>query len=463
MKKMDTCFDIRGFNLCESILRHTPEQLTRFIRRMKELDANTLIIHADYGWERRKELIFRECAAAGVEIVLMSFGPRTMLRQTDWKTDFLAKDENGIPYCKQPECESWLCVSNPEALEAFEEGSRKYLANLSGRIRYFHLRAPDGHDICRCPGCRKLSKQDQWAIPLAIFTRCAGEMRQDLELESDLYIGRYRMPQKKEVFTALDRIMYDTFYRHPFFPLGSTRDHLNAGALPYADANPDAPTPNAFHAKRLEEWSRLTPGRIYIHENLMLQSYLGVFQHNTGIQLQDQQFYRQLGLRGVCYEAFEPGFANFESGIRTLMAGLKDPAAAMDYQPEELEKALQESDMNIFCNSQTFPFEKYLTDPFERRLVRYFRHFWVDFSAAWFREFMEFCLENQDRCDPLMTVWRVAKAGIDRKLIRFENPGGTAMDLLTRRKLWDFMEDLPGDDPRSIAIEAMQSLIRSVR
>lgn len=460
---MSSGFEIRGFNLCESILRHTPQQLTRFIRRMKELDANTLIVHSDYGWNKRKKLIVRECKAANVEIILMSFGPRTMLRLVPWKTDYLAKDENGVPYCREPECESWLCVSNPEALEAFEEGVKKYLAELPSCIRHFHLRAPDGHDICRCPGCRKLNKQEQWAIPLSIFKRSARLLRPDLELESDLYIGRYRPPQKKEIFTGLDRIMYDTFYRHPFFPLGSTQDSANAACLPYADSEPDAPTPNSFHAKRLQEWSRLAPGKIYIHENLMLQSYLGVFQHNTGIQLQDQQFYRELGLRGICYEAFEPGFANFEPGIRTLMAGLKDPDLCRQYHPDALESALQTSGMNLFCTDMSFPLEKHLTDPFELRLVHYYRQYWHDFTPEWFREFLEFCLDNPDRCDPLMAAWRIAKSGIARNLIRFEDPGETALQLLSRRKLWDFMEDLECSDPRAVTLDAVYDLLRSVR
>ena len=60
-------FPIRGFNPCESLLRHTPEQLRRFIRRMKEFDFNSIIIHSDYGWQRYRSLIEKECADAGVE------------------------------------------------------------------------------------------------------------------------------------------------------------------------------------------------------------------------------------------------------------------------------------------------------------------------------------------------------------------------------------------------------------
>ena len=49
-------FAVRGFNPCESLLRHTPEQLRRFIRRMKTLNFNTIIIHYDYGWKRYRVL-----------------------------------------------------------------------------------------------------------------------------------------------------------------------------------------------------------------------------------------------------------------------------------------------------------------------------------------------------------------------------------------------------------------------
>ena len=74
-------FQVRGFNPCESLLRHTPEQLSAFIRRMKTYNFNSIIIHSDYGWKRYQKLIEEECRNAGVEITLMVFCPRTFFKK----------------------------------------------------------------------------------------------------------------------------------------------------------------------------------------------------------------------------------------------------------------------------------------------------------------------------------------------------------------------------------------------
>ena len=110
---MKELFTIRGFNPCESLLRHTPEQLRTFIRRMKQLNFNSIIIHYDYGWKRYRELILEECAKAGVEITLMTFGPRTFYRFADWKKDFLARKEDGSFFTEKLECETFPCRFAP--------------------------------------------------------------------------------------------------------------------------------------------------------------------------------------------------------------------------------------------------------------------------------------------------------------------------------------------------------------
>ena len=43
-------FDIRGINPCESLLRHTPQQLEKLICRMAHWRMNTLIVHIKYGY-----------------------------------------------------------------------------------------------------------------------------------------------------------------------------------------------------------------------------------------------------------------------------------------------------------------------------------------------------------------------------------------------------------------------------
>ena len=136
-------FEIRGFNLCESILRHTPEQLRTFIRRMKELNMNTLIVHYDYGFKRYQDIIIEECEKANVEIILMTFGPRTFLSYTPWKTDWFAKKLDGTAYTERLECDTYPCAFVPEVLEAYEYGAKQWLLSLPKEIKHVHMRAAD--------------------------------------------------------------------------------------------------------------------------------------------------------------------------------------------------------------------------------------------------------------------------------------------------------------------------------
>ena len=92
---MKEIFPVRGFNPCESLLRHTPEQLRQFLRRMKDLNFNSIIIHYDYGWKRYKDIILEECRNAGVEITLMTFGPRTFYSYSNWEKEFSARRRDG--------------------------------------------------------------------------------------------------------------------------------------------------------------------------------------------------------------------------------------------------------------------------------------------------------------------------------------------------------------------------------
>ena len=120
-------FPVRGFNLVESVLRHTPEELRRFIRRMPSLKLNTLIVHYDYGWKRRRELILEETAKAGVEICLMTFAPRSFLQYADYKPEWLSKKADGSLQTSELICETQLCAAQPEAIEAFAHGAALWL------------------------------------------------------------------------------------------------------------------------------------------------------------------------------------------------------------------------------------------------------------------------------------------------------------------------------------------------
>ena len=453
-------FQVRGFNPCESLLRHTPEQLSAFIRRMKTYNFNSIIIHSDYGWKRYQKLIEEECRNAGVEITLMVFGPRTFFSLCDWKTSWFAKDENGKPFTERPECETHPCASNPEALEAYQAGAEKYIASLPSTLTRLHMRAGDGFMFCRCEKCRNIPEHEQYFPFVNAFIRAAKKVRPDLKLETDIYIKRYAVPADPEPYRELDRLMFDTFYRHPFYPIGSKLDQCNRFVMQYAAPAgwADADTPNEFYLKRLQDWTKLYPGKLYIHENVMCQGYWGVAQHNTGVYLSDLDLYRKLGLEGICFEAYEPGFPAFENTFFQLSQGKRMGAIP------EIETALTQSNAKVFGADSAFPYEKYLS-PLYASLARYLSAMINGgLNPQQYRELVELEWNNESLLDPVLVGYAAARDGLLKGTLRFDKLSEQAQDFISRKKLWDFMEDISRDqDPRMVCKDLIFELAQKVQ
>ncbi|MBQ6597463.1 MAG: hypothetical protein IJH79_07910 [Lentisphaeria bacterium] len=453
-------FAVRGFNLCESILRHTPDQLRTFIRRMKSLGMNTLIVHYDYGWKRYHDLILEECRAAEIEVTLMTFGIRSILSGADWKAEWFAKDETGRPFLNELECETQPCGAVPELKAAFESGLKCWVKELPPEVKRIHLRAADGYLYCRCEKCRQIPAREQWYPYFQVFVDTVRELRPDLKVEGDVYNLRYNLPQNQEAYLRSGRIMFDTFLRHTYFPLGSCGDRLHACNLKYlAEAPlPDARTPNEYLLRRLEDWNRNFPGRVYIHENAMKQSLLGNFQYATLTYLKDLETYRRLGLEGVCYEAFEPGYSAFAEMFEVLSRALDGEGPR--YEPNELDMILPSTDHDVFCNDLNFPLEKYIADPYRLKQARLFRRTIMDYNLQVFREYAEFSLEHEDEMDFIFIIFFLAKAGLHRNLFRFSGLSESAEAMLNHRKLWDFMEKIPlEEDPRQYCRELVIEIL----
>ena len=454
-------FPVRGFNLCESILRHTPEQLRTFIRRMKTLNMNTLIIHYDYGWKRYQQLILEECRKAGIQITLMTFGPRTFFSYSDWKKDFFAKDPQGQPYTNQLECETQPCRFVPEALAAFEFGAGQWLKSLPPEITRVHMRAGDGMMFCQCEKCRLLPEYERWQPFVECFVKAVQEKRPELEYETDIYYKRYRIPAEQAAFSSMKYIMYDTFFRKPSCPLSGPADETTTSLVQYADSTgctsreTDA---GAFHAARLLEWTQAFPGKLYIHENAMLQGYMGGFQYGTSSYLQDLLLFRKLNVQGVCYEAYEQGYQNFERMFEILAQALN--GKEIFYEEHPLEKILPQKRIYRFCDDPQFSLEEHLSSPFEKKLQELYCRFWQTPDAALFRDFVTFALKNDGLLDPILVGWYCAAAGLARKLLHFKNLSSGASDFTTRRKLWDFMEDIPlSEDPVTVCHAILEELL----
>lgn len=459
-----TPFAIRGFNMCESLLRHSPEQLRTFIRRMKKLRLNTLILHYDYGWKRYQDLLIAECEACGIEIILMTFGPRTFLSYCDCKPQWLAVKEDGTPWTCRLECETYPCAAQAECLEAYEYGARQWLLSLPPQIKHVHMRAADGIMFCECESCRRLPEHERWQPFVERFVKAVQDIRPDLKFETDVYVMRYNIPENRMPFCRMDNIMYDTFFRTPAFPLDTDEDTCTSCNMNYASGHtiPDAATISRYHGNRLREWSSAFPRKVYVHENAMMQSYYGTFQYGTDSYLKDLRLYRELELQGVCYEAFEPGFANFEPMFEILADALN--GKDFEHEMTELECWLRSSRQAVFCQDPDLPLDKFFRDPFLLEQNHLYREMMLKPSLDNCRCYINFAFANETRMDPLFIGYGVAKNCLAQKVAVFPGISAEAQDFLSRRKLWDFMEDIPdSENPRDVCKNIIYELMEKGR
>ena len=422
-----TRFPIRGFNMCESLLRHTPDELRRFLRRMKSLNFNTVIIHYDYGWKHYHDIICEECRKSGVDITLMTFGPRTFFFLAGCSREHFAKDENGKSFTLKPECETHPCFSDPQALELFCRGAEIWLKQLPSEIRRVHMRAGDGYLFCRCPECRNKTVQDLWQPFVAGFIKAAKKYRPDLQLETDVYYGRYELPQNCSAHEQLDFIMFDPFLRSPLYPL---------------DNSANAPEIHAVLLEHLKQWCKRFPGKVYIHENAMKQGFFGIFQHGTDAALEDLKTFREIGVQGVCFEAYEPGYSAFEEMFETIapamngtvVPSIHDPVADWCRRNNEIQ----------WCSSIEQHPERFLPpgDELEyEKLISRIHSCPID--SKLYREYLDFVMARQEKLDWLYGCFTIARRGRLAGTLKWEGLSPLAQDFSTRTKLWDFLEDLP--------------------
>ena len=177
-----------------------------------------------------------------------------------------------------------------------------------------------------------------WHAYIKCFARVLKRVRPDLESESDIYINRYDTSVDPAEYDGVDCVMYDTFGHHPRVALGENPcgrgNWLNVSGK---DSNPYGNT-SEYHFNRLTEWAGRIPGKIYIHDNTMMQTLIGHFHHNTAVMMKDIALYHKLGLRGALFEAYEPGYIYFKKHFEELAKAMYDPSYAENYQPDEIEK-----------------------------------------------------------------------------------------------------------------------------
>lgn len=121
-KKISYC----GFNMVESLLRHTPEQLEVFLNRMNTLRLNTLMVQYDYGFKHYRELLLQYCSRYGIELRLMVFGPRSFFRLADWNPDMLSR-QKGIGKIEPGFCADLVVMDDEfRVLQTYVNGELRY-------------------------------------------------------------------------------------------------------------------------------------------------------------------------------------------------------------------------------------------------------------------------------------------------------------------------------------------------
>ncbi|HBE01727.1 MAG: hypothetical protein A2096_17710 [Spirochaetes bacterium GWF1_41_5] len=455
-------FSIRGFNMCESLLRHNESQLRTFIRRMKTLNLNYLIIHYDYGWKRYQEIIKEETQKAGVDVCLMVFGPRSFWKYTKWNPEWFSRKEDGSLYTNLLECETLPCSINADGLNAFSEGCKQWIREVPGWIKHIHMRSADGIDYCECPRCRLLSAADKWQPFIDIFAAQAKSLAPEKQIEVDIYTKRYLLPSATTTHEQqIDRIMFDTFFRDYYTPLDQLSRYSSLPPEMISGNERTDTDRNIYLFSKLREWTQKIPGKVYIFENLMGQGRLSVNPYIDYCLSHDLLLYRSLGITGVFYEAYEPGYFHFQDSFNYLTSCLSDPEQALSYKPSKTELKIRDSALNN--EFVTFYPEHFAEEPLRTHLKNC-RDYFSQPDAQKLKRLLEFVFANEEKFDPLFSCFHAAQYGLKKGCC---DPGAVSAEakyMLGFRKLWDFMEEVDEtDDARSVTRDLAYNIIRNMK
>ncbi len=430
-------FSIRGVNPCESLSRHTPEQLKKFIDRCGRWRFNTIIIHTQYGYWKNRKLIEEECAKRGIEQVFYTYYNLAFCKY-NIREDFARREDGSIiPKGDKLECADRLCVSNPEGLARYRRGLVEYLAEHP-ELDDMMFATSDDFDYCRCGKCVKLDPVAQCEVLFNDFFDAASDRRRELLL----YYLRYHLPGDLNRVKKLDKIMFDTHPRDREFSLKDPEGKSvsrEPGLMATVDKRAAGCSCNTYLYDRLRDWREAYPGKLYVFENFMMQCMYGVPTFNLKVYLQDLRDFATLGIDGVVYEAFEPG-------INGMLPVLNQVSRAMwDLKKDWSLTPAEENDRPDYA-------EFY-------RLVGIYRR---EKSPASYIALMDYLFSRPDREEfdyryiGFNALWNVQKKH------GFFQIGDPVADLfLSTHKLWDFMEKTP--DPLNDSVYAIQKILKYLK
>lgn len=466
-------FDIRGINPCESLSRHSSEQVLNLLYRMIEWRMNTLILHTRYGYNEHGQLIETLCSKLGIDII--KYIHSVMEITPDCPVSFFAKDENDSPLCTHLQNETKLCVSSRDVLDYFRVSVRRFLdIHARDEHRKWLFIDSDGYLFCKCKHCIKIHPREQWLKLFRIIAEEFDRVNRSDEIYYLSYCWRYALPDNKSIFNdSVTGIMFDTHQRyrwrslnedHPRNKLASieTQSDPRAGEIPL----------NKYLLERLFSWRETFRKKIFVFENLMIQGTISCPQPNTAKLINDLDILADNDINGMIYEVFEPGIQSFENQLESISKALWDND--FDYHPGEFETLMyqenveaQESNYNY---KNQFHVLSYLTtdnlkitDAFKEEfgtdevLLVYtdkLKEFLNNRIYDNFVSVMEFVLKHENRFDWIMIGFNLFRA-IDEKLEISHD--SEIVEFLNVDKLWDFLEK--HENPRGRAKELLNRLL----
>ena len=466
-------FQIRGINPCETLARHSSEQIESLLNRMAHWRMNTIILHVSYGCKFHLDKIEQMCDERGIDIKYYIQTSLLFLTE-DTPTSLFALDKNGCPRTKQLQNETRLCVSAPAALNAFRVGARRFFS--SDKVRpgsAYMLMDADGYLFCQCPKCRNIDPSEQWMKLFNIALEEADRCKKKLSIEYLSYVWRYKLPENLSIFDKVNGVMFDTHQRFRWKALNEP--HI---MTIYSDFEAevdsrakDVPL-NCYLYERLKQWRKAYSNRLYVFENLMLQGSISCPQPYTPQLLADIDLYEELGIDGIIYEVFEPGIESFAEQIGVLsQASWSDPVEYKATKLEQLCTSLSENEADFDFKNRFDVLEYLTTDKFsalaamqeskyDLLLCEYAAHLSAFLKNKTFQNFCDvvtFVNQHRNRFDWILIAFNLARA-IPLEQQPWNNVNSKVQQFLEIDKLEDLMEKM--SDPIKEVSEIIEKLIK---
>lgn len=453
-----TQWKVRGMYPCETLSRHTPEQIAKFIDRMGKWRMNTFVCYTHYGYDEHVDTIKAECAKRGIEIIYYHNTSFWFGRRLDPARHF-AVDESGRPWTKKLRCETRLCWADPAAEKLVKKEIDKFFRTALPADHTKLLFAPaDGYKHCHCDYCRRLTPTEQWMVMHDAVADGLRTHAPDREFHSQIYVHRYRPPADLRSLRQVDRFFFDTHQRDRWHVMGQAHPPRVFHRENEVDWAARLTPLNVYFMDRIKQWRDLTGKPITIFENLMVQGTFSCGQFNTSILMQDLPVLLAAGVDGMLYEAFETSIQSFADEFEHLSRAMWNPRYR--YSPGEVEqwsirrfakadtKADSSSEIGAMANLIPSMLADYPWDEAEKEIepiqvefMKLFARFNRRPSPKAAARIVDLVMPRQDRFDSLwISFWTL------RRLFRDKGIDGLSAAnkrCLSYVKLWDFMEENP--------------------